>query len=127
MNTSKTSTSISNAKQETRAYAVAINSLKHLFPQWDFSTRNNDIRMAQYFKFTEAHQLVSFKHEFGKMMRTNSVFVLIQKVPGKKSLLISVRLRPTESSIIAATEIAEFIEQNAPQNQSDTPKNVTEA
>lgn len=127
MNSSTTTTSALDTKQKTRANTVAINSLKHLFPLWDISTRNGDIRMAQYLEFIEEHQLVAFKHEFGKMMRTNSVFVLAQKVPGKKSLLISLRLKPTEASVIAATEIANFIENNAPQNSIDDKKKIAAA
>jgi len=91
---------------------ASIKALQRVFPSWDITEREDAIRMARYFKFEEVEAMRGFNHDFGSMMRTQSVFVLCQPfITKNNTLLIALRLTPLDSSLIAAHEIVRYIEE----------------
>lgn len=96
--------------QTAEAYELSMNCLARALPEWGLSRHDEQIRMVRRLQFRNEQALRDFETRLGNMMKSQSLFVLARKVPGKANLLVSLRLKPTEASVIAAAEIGAFID-----------------
>lgn len=110
--TSKTESTSDTSNNVLISIEDELAKLKQAFPYWDVNRRDGSIRLARYFHFKGAESLTEFDQSVGNMMRTQSVFVLAQRVPGNHEReIIVLRIKVKRASLIAGVEIAKFIEE----------------